>query len=139
MTTGVLINIDVDDLASGIDFYTRGLGLRLGRRLFDDTVAELLGNAVPIFLLAKPEGTAASATTAQQRRYDRHWTPIHLDFVVTDIQQSMEAAVAAGARIEVGVQVFVWGHIAYMSDPFGHGFCLIQFAGRGYGELDDAS
>ena len=33
------------------------------------------------------------------------------------------------------VQTFPWGRMATLSDPFGHGFCLIQFAGGGY---DDA-
>jgi len=26
-------------------------------------------------------------------------------------------------------------HIALMADPFGHGFCLIEFRGRGYDEI----
>jgi hypothetical protein len=25
-----------------------------------------------------------------------------------------------------------WGRIALLSDPFGHGFCLLQFEGAGY-------
>lgn len=136
-TTGMLVNIDVDDLDNGIDFYTRGLGLRLGRRLFGGAVAELLGGAVPVYLLAKTEGTAASTAAVQQRSYARHWTPVHLDFVVANMQESVDAAVAAGARLEGGVRDFAWGGIANMADPFGHGFRLIQFAGHGYGEPDD--
>ncbi len=50
----LLINIDVDDLPRGIDFYAQGLGLRLNRKLFDGTVAEMLGGNTPIYLLAKP-------------------------------------------------------------------------------------
>jgi hypothetical protein len=29
----------------------------------------------------------------------------------------------------------VWGRIAHMADPFGHGLCLIQFLGCGYDEI----
>jgi lactoylglutathione lyase len=29
----------------------------------------------------------------------------------------------------------VWGRIAQLADPFGHGLCLIQFLGRGYDEI----
>jgi hypothetical protein len=25
-----------------------------------------------------------------------------------------------------------WGRIAILADPFGHGFCVLQFSGRGY-------
>jgi lactoylglutathione lyase len=48
----------------------------------------------------------------------------------------MDAAVAqalgAGARLEGDVQSLSWGRLATMSDPFGHGFCLLQFSGNGY-------
>ena len=32
-------------------------------------------------------------------------------------------------------ETHAWGRIAHMADPFGHGFCLIQFVGRGYDEV----
>ncbi|HEY6986285.1 MAG TPA: VOC family protein, partial [Rhodanobacteraceae bacterium] len=28
-----------------------------------------------------------------------------------------------------------WGRIATLADPFGHGFCLIEFLNRGYDEI----
>ena len=28
-----------------------------------------------------------------------------------------------------------WGKLALMADPFGHGFCLVQFLNRGYDEI----
>jgi hypothetical protein len=28
-----------------------------------------------------------------------------------------------------------WGKLALMADPFGHGFCFVQFVGRGYDEI----
>jgi len=33
------------------------------------------------------------------------------------------------------VRTHSWGRIAVMADPFGHGFCLIEFLGRGYDEI----
>ncbi|HEV8717264.1 MAG TPA: VOC family protein [Candidatus Binatia bacterium] len=134
MTSELLANIDVDDLEKAIEFYGRALGLRLGRRL-GDGIAEMLGASSPLYLLAKPAGNAASASTQQRRDYQRHWTPVHLDFVVVDIQAAVQKAKAAGARLEGEIQTHKWGHIANMADPFGHGFCLIEFQGRGYDEI----
>lgn len=28
-----------------------------------------------------------------------------------------------------------WGKLALMADPFGHGFCFLQFLGSGYDEI----
>jgi predicted enzyme related to lactoylglutathione lyase len=131
----LLINVDVDDLEKGITFYQSALGLRLGRRLFDGAVAEMLGASSNIYLLTKPSGTSASPQVALTRDYQRHWTPVHLDFEVDDVQAAVQHALAAGAKLESETQTFAWGRIAMMSDPFGHGFCLLQFVGRGYDEV----
>jgi predicted enzyme related to lactoylglutathione lyase len=128
------INIDVDDLDRAIEFYTKALGLRPGRR-FNDSVAEMLGASSKIYLLSKPAGSPASPSTPQRHDYQRHWTPVHLDFVVSDIHAAVEKAKAAGAKLEGDINTYKWGHIAYMSDPFGHGFCVIEFIGRGYDEI----
>ena len=130
----VLVNVDVDDLEKAIAFYTGALDLRLGRRLFNNSVAELSGGMFTIYLLAKPAGSAATANSSLRRDYGRHWTPVHLDFVVDDLVAAVERAVAAGAKLEGGIQTFAWGLLATLSDPFGHGFCAVQFQGRGYGE-----
>jgi len=129
-----LINIDVDDLARATQFYCQAFDLQVGRRFGTDGI-ELIGAGAPIYLLAKRAGTRAVPTVSDERRYQRHWTPVHLDFVVPDIHAAVERAHAAGAVIEVPVATHRWGHIALMADPFGHGFCLIQFVGRGYDEI----
>ena len=131
----LLINIDVDDLEKGIGFYQNALGLRLGRRLFDGTVAEMSGASSNIYLLTKPSGTSASPEVSLVRDYQRHWTPVHLDFEVDDVPAAVQRALASGANLEGEIQTFAWGRLAMMSDPFGHGFCLLQFVGRGYGEF----
>lgn len=136
MTLQTQINVDVDDLDKAIAFYVSALGLRVGRRLFENSVAELIGASCPIHLLAKPAGSAAFPGASEQRRYRRHWTPVHLDFVVADIQAAIRKATSAGAKLESDVETYDWGHIANLADPFGNGFCLIEFIGRSYDTLE---
>lgn len=128
----LVINIDVDDLEKAIQFYTTALGLRLSRRLFEGSVAEMAGATSTIQLLLKPSGTTPAPSAAIKREYGRHWTPVHLDFVVEDVSAAVERAVRAGAMLEDPIQSYPWGRLATMSDPFGHGFCVLQFLGSGY-------
>jgi catechol 2,3-dioxygenase-like lactoylglutathione lyase family enzyme len=134
MALPLLANIDVDDLEKATEFYCGALGLRVGRRL-GRSVLELLGASAAIYLIEKPAGSAASSFSSARRDYARHWTPVHLDFVVPEIQPAVARAEAAGARLEGEIRTHSWGHIAMMSDPYGHGFCLIEFLGRGYDEI----
>jgi predicted enzyme related to lactoylglutathione lyase len=137
MAATALINIDVDDLERAVAFYTAALGLRIGRR-FGRAAAELLGAGSPIYLLRKPAGSPAGPATDERRRYGRHWTPVHLDFVVADVGAAVERTVAAGATLEVPTATHAWGKIAQLTDPFGHGLCLIEFIGGGYDEIATA-
>ena len=131
----IRICIDVPDLERAIAFYTAGLGLRLGRRLGKDW-AELLGAGSTVDLLAESAGSAPLGPSHPQRRdYQRHWTPVHMDFVVDDAQAAAQRLVALGAKLERPVQDRRWGRMANMADPFGHGFDLLEFRGRGYDEL----
>jgi predicted enzyme related to lactoylglutathione lyase len=132
----LLVNIDVDDLAKAIAFYQQAMGLRIGRR-FGSLGVEMLGSSSPIFLLAKSAGTRASTATNEVRRYARHWTPVHLDFIVPQLESAVSHALNAGATLEDEIEAHDWGRIAHLADPFGHGICLIQFLGRGYDEIAD--
>jgi predicted enzyme related to lactoylglutathione lyase len=129
----LLVNVDVDNLERGVDFYTCAFGLRVARR-FGRTV-ELLGASAPLYLLEKPAGSAPVAGLALKREYTRHWTPVHFEFVVPDIHAATARARDAGARLEDDIRTANWGHLALMADPFGNGFCLIEFIGRGYDEI----
>lgn len=130
----LLANIDVDDLPQAIDFYCSALGLTVGRR-FGESAAELLGASAAIYLLEKAAKTGVSPASSGQRDYSRHWTPVHLDFVVPEIEAAVARVLAAGGSLEGDVRTQAWGRIAAMSDPFGHGFCLIEFLNRGYDEI----
>ena len=132
----ILVNIDVPDLKAGIAFYTQAFGLTVKRHLGEQG-AELSGWPVPVFLLEKADGSMGAADSS--RSYQRHWTPVHLDIVVADLESAVSRAADAGARVEQDGQIAAWGKIAALADPFGHGLCLIQFLNRGYDELAEPS
>lgn len=117
---GLVANIDVPDADAAARFYGEALGLRAGRRL-DGGIVELLGAPVALYLLPRPE-----------RDYARHWCPVHFDFVVEDINAACRSAELAGARCERPAAREPFGWIAQFADPFGHGFCLIEFTEGGY-------
>lgn len=131
----IRICIDVDDLERGIAFYTQAFGLRLGRRLGADW-AELLDGSSPIDLLVNTGGTAPLGEAHPQRRdYARHWTPVHLDFVVEGLDGTVSRLMALGATLDGPISDRRWGRMASMADPFGHGIDLLEFKGRGYDEI----
>ncbi len=128
------ICIDVDDMARAISFYTDGLGLQLGRRL-DSEWVELIGAGSAIDLLFNAAGTKPIKGHPGLRSYQRHWTPVHLDFVVKDIDAVVARLLALGATLEAPVATRPYGRIAGLADPFGHGLDLLEFKGRGYDEM----
>ena len=127
----VNVSIDVPDLEAGLRFYASVFGFAETARPFP-TMAILDGNNVTVCMHAKPAGSRSSPAGADVRRYERHWTPVHLDIIVTDIEPARARALAAGARPESDITDHLWGRMALLADPFGHGVCLIQFTGRGY-------
>ena len=128
------ICIDVDDMEGAIAFYTEGLGLQLGRRFKSDFV-EILGAGSPIDLLYNAPGSRPVAGSPGTRNYQRHWTPVHLDFVVEDIDAAITRLQKHGGVLETPVSDRAWGRIAGLVDPFGHGLDLLEFKGRGYDEI----
>lgn len=131
----LLVNIDVPDLKAAEAFYTKAFDLTVTRR-FGEAGAELSGLPARIYLLEKAAGTVGAG--AELRRYERHWTPVHLDIVVDDVEAALEKALAAGATVEIPLKTATWGRIVELADPFGHGVCLIQFLNRGYEEIAPA-
>jgi predicted enzyme related to lactoylglutathione lyase len=125
----LLLNIDVPDLTAARIFYAAAFGLTPTRRL-GDAVVELLGDETVVYLLEKPSGGRGAANS--RRRYQRHWTPLHCDWVVADLDTALQRALAAGAAQEGEIREAAWGRIVQLGDPFGHGWCLIQFSAAGY-------
>jgi len=128
----LLVNIDVPDLARAERFYTEAFGLTPTRR-FGAGGVELSGWPTRVYLLEKAEGTLGAGD--DPRRYRRHWSPVHLDVVVDDLEIALARALAAGAAAEGEIRTESWGRIVTLADPFGHGLCLIEFLGRGYDEI----
>jgi predicted enzyme related to lactoylglutathione lyase len=120
------VNLDVDDLDKAVRFYSSALGLKVGRRLGAFGV-EMLGSSVPIYLLVKSPETPASETISQLRSYQRHWTPVYLDFV-DEIERAVQRGIEAGAHLEQPITTHEWGKFALMADPFGHGFVSSNFS-----------
>jgi predicted enzyme related to lactoylglutathione lyase len=129
----MVVNIDVPELAPAIEFYSAALGLTLSR-IIDEDVAELTGSSSVIYLLAHAGGTVPTSSADEVRRYVRHWTPVHIDFVVDDLMESANRAINAGARQESECTEWKGSKCITFSDPFGHGFCLIEFANETYSE-----
>jgi predicted enzyme related to lactoylglutathione lyase len=119
------ISIDVPNLADGVDFYSSAFG-------FVKTAEPIPGVAVlstrdaEIVLLEKGAGSQASTHADDKRRYERHWTPVHIDVHVDDFEGALARALGAGATQEQIFENPKHGSVAFCSDPFGHGFCIIQ-------------
>src|SRR5215470_14749611 len=98
----VSVSIDVPNLVDAIRFYTSVFGFTESSAPVPGVVVLRAGNT-NICLLEKRTGTRASTHTEETRRYERHWTPVHLDIHVADLDAALERALDAGAKKE---QVF---------------------------------
>ena len=123
--------VEVTGAERGIEFYCEGLGLTVKRRLSPRWI-ELAGGNVPIFLLADRPAVADLGTAKAARSYERHWTPVHLDFIVGDLDGMVSRLTALGGSLDREIKHREYGRIANMADPFGNGFDLIEFSGSGY-------
>jgi len=119
------ICIDVPDLALGIRFYGDAFGFSKVAEPYPGVAVLKVGEAA-ITLLEKRERSKPSPNTKDVRHYDRHWTPVHLDFHVDDLKTALERAVGAGATKEQLFENPEHGSIAFCADPFGNGFCLLE-------------
>ena len=120
--THMAVCIDVPDLQAAESFYCGAFGFtKLDGHAKN---SKLSTGDIEIFLLLKEAGTSSVSNISTTRSYSRHWTPIHLDFRVEDFDQALDDVIEHGGAQEE-VQSGDWGSIAYCSDPFGNGFCLI--------------
>ena len=121
----VSVSIDVPSLDEGIRFYSSAFGFETRAAPIPGLVVMRAGDA-EICLLEKRAGTKPAPGSADERRYERHWTPVHMDIHVDDFAGALERAIAAGAKREQLFEDARHGSVAFLSDPFGHGFCLIE-------------
>ena len=122
----VSVSIDVPNLRIATSFYVDALGCA---KLRDqgDTMVVLSGGNVDIYLIEREEATnpAAAVSSSLSRSYNRHWTPVHLDFLVDDVETAVQSVLSAGG-VREGGEEGSWGAIAHCADPFGNGFCVIK-------------
>lgn len=119
------ICVDVPDLSHGVRFYADAFGFSLTSEPYPG-VAVLASGSARITLLEKREGSRPSPKTQDTRHYDRHWTPVHLDFHVDDLDAALNKAVVAGATAAQVFRDAGHGSAAFCADPFGNGFCLLE-------------
>jgi catechol 2,3-dioxygenase-like lactoylglutathione lyase family enzyme len=118
------VTIDVPQLEEGLRFYRDGLGFsEIARPVA--TYAVLKCGHSQIGLIEKPAGSKPAADADDVRRYERHWTPVHIDFHVDDFDAFLAKAVNAGAKCERKFEISGRPPIAFCSDPFGNGFCVV--------------
>jgi len=120
----VHVSIDVPDLDAGIRFYGAVFGFAETARPFP-TMAILDANNVTVCMHEKPAGSRSSRGGADVRRYERHWTPVHIDLHVPDFDLALGKVRAGGGAVENEYRSEGPRPAAFCSDPFGNGFCVI--------------
>ncbi len=118
------VSIDVPDLRKGEIFYVQALGCKKVRDQGDNMVVLSTDNA-EIYLLKREAGSEPIKSSDITRNYQRHWTPVHLDFLREDVTEVISRIQDFGGLHESG-ESGDWGSIAYCADPFGNGFCVIN-------------
>ncbi len=122
MNNRASISIDVADIEQALNFYTTALGCEFKKKYSDGwQVIAIAG--LDIHLQQKAAGTVAAGE--HLRNYDRHWTPVHLDFTVEDIRPCCAAIEKHGGSVE-SQSFSEQADIANCADPFGNGFCVIR-------------
>jgi catechol 2,3-dioxygenase-like lactoylglutathione lyase family enzyme len=118
------VSIDVPRLDEGLRFYRDALGLAEIARPVATYVVLTCGDS-QIGLIEKSAVSRPAKGSDDVRRYDRHWTPVHIDFHVDDFEAFLAKAVYAGAICEQKFEGGAHPPIAFCSDPFGNGFCIV--------------
>ena len=120
----ISVSIDVPTIDEGLKFFGDAFGFVETARPHPG-YAVLTAGETRIGLLAKPAGSSPAKGSTDVRKYERHWTPVHVDFRVKDFEATLKKALDAGAKAEQVHRVARYPPVAFCSDPFGHGFCIV--------------
>lgn len=120
----ISVSIDVSNLKKAEAFYIEALGCRKVRDQGSTMVVLSVENS-DIYLQEKEPGTKPLVSSSVVRDFERHWTPVHLDFICTNVDELVTKILNSGGFHEGG-ESGDWGSIAYCADPFGNGFCVIN-------------
>ena len=120
----VSVSIDVSNLKKAETFYIEALGCKKLRDQGSD-MSVLSTENCDIYLQEKEAGSNPLVSSEVARNYQRHWTPVHLDFLTENVDEVVKKILQLGGLHEGG-ESGEWGSIAYCADPFGNGFCVIN-------------
>ena len=120
----ISVSIDVSNLKKAEAFYVEALGCQKVRDQGSNMIVLSVDNA-DIYLQEKEAGTKPLTSNNTVRDYERHWTPVHLDFLCDNVDELVVKILEHGGLHEGG-ESGDWGSIAYCADPFGNGFCVIN-------------
>ena len=120
----ISVSIDVPDLKKAETFYIEALGCKKVRDQGADMVVLSVENS-DLYIQEKEAGSKPLPSNSIVRNYERHWTPVHLDFLCENIDERVAKILELGGLHEGG-ESGDWGSIAHCADPFGNGFCLIN-------------
>jgi predicted enzyme related to lactoylglutathione lyase len=120
----ISVSIDVSNLKKAETFYVEALGCKKVRDQGSNMVVLSVENS-DIYLQEKEPGTKPLVSSSVARDYERHWTPVHLDFICDNVDEILSKILKFGGLHEGG-ESGDWGSIVYCADPFGNGFCVIN-------------
>jgi len=119
----ISVSIDVSDLKQAETFYMEALGCKKVRDQGSMVILSVENSH--IYLQEKKAWTKPLKSSDVVRDYNRHWTPIHLDFLCDNVDEVVSRVVKLGWTHEWWESAD-WGAIAHCADPFGNGFCIIN-------------
>lgn len=122
MAQKATVSIDVSDMTKALTFYVEALGCKFKKKYADDWQVVSVGT-LDLHIQQKASGSIGAAD--QKRDYRRHWTPVHLDFIVDDIEPICAKVEKHGGAVEKKAFSEI-ADIANCADPFGNGFDLIR-------------
>ena len=120
----ISVSIDVSNLKKAETFYVEALGCKKVRDQGSNMVVLSVENS-DIYLQEKEPGTKPLLSSSVVRDYERHWSPVHLDFICDNVDKLVSKILNFGG-VHEGGDSGDWGSIAYCADPFGNGFCVIN-------------
>lgn len=120
----VTMSVDVPSIEEGLKFFGEVFGFVESARPHPGYAMLSCGEST-IGLLEKAAGSSPAPGSSDVRKYERHWTPVHMDFRVDDFEATLTRALAAGALSEQVHRMTGFPPVAFCSDPFGHGFCIV--------------
>ena len=94
----VSICVDVPDLQAATKFYCEALGCSLEKEQATHNTLSAAGTTLHLSL--KEAGSDATNGGSCLRDYERHWTPVHLDFDVTDVEEAAAKVIRLGGSVE---------------------------------------